>query len=76
MDEKHNPSLCFGKEEQFLPPLGIEIPLLDRATHTLLRITAELSRLLCVAECMLIRCDEQTLRLISSATCMLNNVVE
>jgi len=62
MDEKRNPFLCFGKEEQVLPPLGIEIPLLDRLTHTLLRIPAELSRLLCVAECMLIPCDEQALR--------------
>jgi hypothetical protein len=76
MDEKHNPSLCFGKEEQVLPPLGIEIPLLDCPTHTLLRIAAELSRLHCVAESMLISCDEQTLRLTSPATSMLNNVVE
>jgi hypothetical protein len=76
MDEKHNPSVCFRKEEQVLPPVGIEIPLLDRPIHTFLRIPAELSRLLCVSEDVLIRCEEQTLRLTSAAACRVNNVLE
>ena len=76
MDEKHNPSLCYEKDKQVLPPLGIEIPLLDLPTHILLRIPTELSRLLCVAEHTLITCEVQTLHLRSAAACILNKVLE